>query len=237
MKFLLLLSLLIAGFHLPAQITLSRQVIGAAGVNSPTLSSNVGETAVSSYVSDNQRITEGFEQPANTPLLVEAEIVYQGCWNGANASIVITTATGCGGVSEILWNDTPGGLILDSLSAGMVLLNVVAAGGCQVPVMFDIATPNLPPCDLDFYDTVTPNGDGYNDAWVIGNITHPDYATNKVVVVNRWGQTVWQGSNYDNQTVVFKGLDANGSSLPEGAYYFEFKANGSSFTGVINLLQ
>ena len=54
----------------------------------------------------------------------------------------------------------------------------------------------------------TPNGDTYNDNFRIRNLA--DGST--LVIVNRWGQKVYESSNYQN--------DWNGDDLPEGIYFY-----------------
>jgi gliding motility-associated-like protein len=66
----------------------------------------------------------------------------------------------------------------------------------------------------------TPNSDGINDEFVFG-----EYAMNSVDVqiFNRWGQMVysWVGENKS-----WKGKGIDGSDLPEGVYFYMFKADG-----------
>jgi gliding motility-associated-like protein len=42
-----------------------------------------------------------------------------------------------------------------------------------------------------------------------------------VTIYNRWGDVVFEVSDYDNQDNVFKGLNKNGSGLPNGTYYYK----------------
>ena len=58
-----------------------------------------------------------------------------------------------------------------------------------------------------------------------------------MVIVNRWGAKVWEGKDYDNDTVIWDGRATNGEALPEGAYYYEIKLASTSFVGSLNLLQ
>ena len=78
----------------------------------------------------------------------------------------------------------------------------------------------------------TPNGDGYNDKWVIksGKII-PPFA---VWVYNRAGSLVYHSSNYNND---WNG-EYNGAVLPNDAYYYVIKdETGTVFTGVITILR
>jgi gliding motility-associated-like protein len=73
-------------------------------------------------------------------------------------------------------------------------------------------------CVIHIYNGITPNGDGNNDTWFIDGIqSFPD---NKISIFNRWGTKVWEGINYDNTKVVWKGTNQSGQPLPDGTYYY-----------------
>lgn len=80
---------------------------------------------------------------------------------------------------------------------------------------------------------ITPNGDGFNDAWVIKNIGY--YPDNEVIIFNRDGQKVFSMSTYDNSW----GGTFNGNPVPDGTYYYVLKLTkiGKEFTGPINVLR
>ncbi|MDZ4756846.1 MAG: gliding motility-associated C-terminal domain-containing protein, partial [Bacteroidota bacterium] len=71
---------------------------------------------------------------------------------------------------------------------------------------------------LDFFNGFSPNGDGYNDYWKIPVLDF--YPVNKVQIINRWGNEVWVGDNYDNKTILWTGKNMNGDDLPDGTYYY-----------------
>lgn len=90
--------------------------------------------------------------------------------------------------------------------------------------------------DVVIYNAVTPNGDGFNDHFVIDNIER--FPNNKVEIFNRWGVKVYSTSSYNNQDNNFKGYSEGrvtvnkGEKLPTGTYYYiveyEYKdANGN----------
>ena len=85
---------------------------------------------------------------------------------------------------------------------------------------------------LEPSDIFTPNGDGVNDVWVIGNIsTYPDC---KVVIANRWQQVIYTSENYLND---WDGT-VNGKELPTGAYSYLIKCGDAKFyTGTVNILR
>lgn len=80
-----------------------------------------------------------------------------------------------------------------------------------------------PEISFDSFNGFSPNGDGINDNWHVPILDQ--YKDNKVVILNRWGNEVWAGSNYDNKEVVFEGRNMNGDALPDGTYYYILQYN------------
>ena len=74
--------------------------------------------------------------------------------------------------------------------------------------------PPPPGDDLIIYNTFTPNEDGVNDCWYIGNIGM--YPKNKVEIYNRNGKLVYMASPYMNNWNG-KTKDIN---LPAATYYY-----------------
>jgi gliding motility-associated-like protein len=92
------------------------------------------------------------------------------------------------------------------------------------------------------YSSLTPNGDGINDAWIIDGINY--YTENNVKIINRWGDLVYQQSNYNNQDKVWKGECNSGfviadKRLPDGTYFYSIDlSNGSKpLTGYVVIKQ
>jgi gliding motility-associated-like protein len=108
------------------------------------------------------------------------------------------------------------------------LLNVCFEAAFEINVIGDIVV----------YNGISPNGDTKNDTWVIEYITlFPDTQINRVTIYNRWGDIVWQGSNYDNDNVVFTGINKNGGELSTGTYFYkiEFESGRETITGYLSL--
>jgi gliding motility-associated-like protein len=78
--------------------------------------------------------------------------------------------------------------------------------------------------DINVYNGISPNGDGKNDTWIIEYIDlFPNTENNQVTIYNRWGDVVWEGSDYDNTSVVFTGLNKNSSELSTGTYFYKIE--------------
>jgi len=90
---------------------------------------------------------------------------------------------------------------------------------------------------LKVYNGVSPNNN-YENYFRIENIdVLPDAKENTVYIFDRWENPVWHGTNYNNSTVVFKGIGDNGSELPSGVYFYkvEFSSGRKGLTGFISL--
>ena len=88
----------------------------------------------------------------------------------------------------------------------VVVLTSINSGGCMaydtliIDVINELIIPNV----------FTPNGDGVNDNLVFKNLhAFPD---NRLVVLNRWGKTVFEKTGYQN--------DWNGGDQNDGTYFF-----------------
>jgi gliding motility-associated-like protein len=74
---------------------------------------------------------------------------------------------------------------------------------------------------------VTPDGDGINDVWKLTNIEN--FKSNTVVVIDRWGNKIFQATGYDNVRTVWNGTNNNGTIVPTGTYFYtiEVREQGS----------
>ncbi len=81
--------------------------------------------------------------------------------------------------------------------------------------------------EIEVNQMVTPNGDGMNDfLWIQGV---EKALNNSLKIFNRWGVTVYEGKNYNNQNNVFDGRSWGRSTmkqdelLPSGVYFYIFE--------------
>jgi gliding motility-associated-like protein len=81
-------------------------------------------------------------------------------------------------------------------------------------------TPTLADDGLLVHQAISPNGDGINDFLQIDNISQ--YPDNKLSIMNRNGQLVYQANGYDNTTKVFDGhSNRNGQMQLPGTYFYQ----------------
>lgn len=105
------------------------------------------------------------------------------------------------------------------------------ANGCrsQASVTINVETDyNLKPVNL-----FTPNGDGSNDRFYVGNIE--SYSDCKLSIYNRWGLQVYSSNAYQND---WKGT-FNNDPLPDGTYYYVIECDGREdrFDGAVTILK
>lgn len=70
---------------------------------------------------------------------------------------------------------------------------------------------------------ISPDDDGINEFWEIEDLDR--YTNNTVQIFNRWGDLVFETTNYDNTQNVFRGVanrktTTGAGNLPEGTYFF-----------------
>ena len=92
--------------------------------------------------------------------------------------------------------------------------------------------------DIEVYNALSPNGDGYNDVLTIRNIEK--YPDNELIITNNWGQEIYRVKGYGQSSNYFTGIVPGSSEpLPVGTYYYllQVKVEGQqrSFKGYFYL--
>ena len=68
---------------------------------------------------------------------------------------------------------------------------------------------------------MTPNSDGVNDALVIGYSNENN--SNELIIFDEQGNEVYSEEGYKNN---WKGMSSDGTDLPVGVYYFNYREVG-----------
>lgn len=105
------------------------------------------------------------------------------------------------------------------------------ANGC---LGFDTVRVNvIPSDDLIFYSAFTPNSDGDNDFFYIGNIEK--YPDNILKIYNRYGQVIFTSAGYQND---WNG-EYQGNKVPTGTYFYILYTNTDkgNYNGSVTILR
>ena len=65
-------------------------------------------------------------------------------------------------------------------------------------------------CQLEIPNVITPNGDGYNEAFVVDGLEN--FPNSILKIYNRWGKKVYESNNYTN--------DWDGENVTDGVYFY-----------------
>ena len=58
----------------------------------------------------------------------------------------------------------------------------------------------------------------------------------KISIFNRWGNEVWEGKDYDNDKVMWRGQNQHGEKLPDGTYYYVIELGDKTLSGFVELV-
>ncbi len=91
-----------------------------------------------------------------------------------------------------------------------------------------------PSNDVVFYNTFTPNEDGNNDTWYIGNISK--YPFNRLEIYNRNGKLMYKANGYANN---WDGKTYLGDELPAATYFYmmDLGEGKGTFHGTVTIVK
>jgi hypothetical protein len=127
------------------------------------------------------------------------------------------------------------------------ILHISYAIDCDTLILHPLRVKTV---QLFVPNVITPNGDGFNDTFIITDnseiasstlksdvgssypLINDFYISNELVIFNRWSQKVYETKNYLN--------DWDGKNLPDGVYFYVLKCIGEFendvFKGSITIL-
>lgn len=205
---------------------------GAVGASGVEVYYNIGEPIITTVSNSNHAITQGFLQPdivgvfslSVTPLFQS-----ESCLNKKDGFISLILNSAPSTASQIVYVWTPASVCpaqnctsVDSLQPGAYSISVRAMNSSSAVIdslTFNYTvTASTEPCQITVYNGFTPDGDGLNDNWIIENIEN--FSNNTVTIFNRWGNRVWNTTNYNNTDNVWNGKTQGGNDLPSGTYFY-----------------
>jgi gliding motility-associated-like protein len=82
-------------------------------------------------------------------------------------------------------------------------------------------------CNTQFYDIISPNGDGKNDTFEIVGIDH--FQRSELTIWNRWGSEVYHSMSYANTWAAQESSD--------GTYFWQLlRSDGKKFSGIVTVV-
>ncbi len=105
---------------------------------------------------------------------------------------------------------------LSNIPAGSYTVTVTNEFGCSEVGSIVVKEPEA----IKLPNTFSPNGDGYNDFYVIKGIQ--GYPNSQLDIFNRWGNLVYSKKGYTND---WNGVSNNGNELPDGTYFIVVDLN------------
>lgn len=78
-----------------------------------------------------------------------------------------------------------------------------------------VAPPDIA---VEIGKALTPNGDGIHDYWEIAPLER--YKDNAVLVIDRWGNKIYEANGYDNERIAWDGRNLQGVKVPTGTYFY-----------------
>lgn len=162
---------------------------------------------------------------------IDQEIIPLSCIDQFDAEIIIKTA---GGMQPYTWQWSNGETSEHNagLGAGIYTVLITDDFGCTQVFEF-----NIQPSSIECVDPVTsftPNGDDYNDTWIIENLYL--YPNAEVRIFNRWGNLLYETIG---EYIPWDGT-YEGNPLPSEVYYYIIKLNNgvdNQYTGTVTIVR
>jgi len=140
------------------------------------------------------------------------------------------SVTAVGGVAPYtyMWSSGHTSSTATGLSAGIYIIGIEDNEGCTVTdtVIIKVAM-------IDAATAFTPNGDGVNDFWTIGDMSL--YPKVEVTIMGRWGQMIFNSIGYEDP---WDGT-YQGKELPMGSYFFiiDLHEGSDPVTGAVTIMK
>jgi gliding motility-associated-like protein len=140
------------------------------------------------------------------PILLQTTNSVVDC--GPDSVAVTVDASGGFGSLDLEWNtgDTGPVIWVPVLTGGTYVVTATDDCGRTVSAQSVVEVD----CEIIIPNVFSPNGDGKNDRFDIEGIINTQ---NTVRVFNRWGQVVFEATNYRNNWAA--------TDVPDGTYYYE----------------
>ena len=170
-----------------------------------------------------------YEVGGPDPFNINYDIIEPSCSYSFDGSIFLSIF---GGLEPYVVSSTildeEYGTEIESIQTGIYDLTVTDYEGCQGQVTIDLGV--MEEDCFEIPSGFTPNGDGFNDTWVVAGAQYLVDAN--VQVYNRWGQKVF----YSQKNNEYWDGTYNNKPLPIADYYYIIEPiNGKVITGRVTI--
>ncbi len=147
----------------------------------------------------------------DTKLKINSEITQSSCNEMNDGAIQLSVEYGTEPYNYT-WSTGEATDYLENVKVGIYNVTVTDANNCETSNVVEVTS--VKESCLHVYNTLTPNGDGKNDTWIIDGIEN--FSNVDVKVFNQWGNLVWEHTGY------YENWDGtkNGKLLPAATYYY-----------------
>ncbi len=166
------------------------------------------------------------------PIIIDYSVNIASCPDSEDGGITITVEGGTGPY-YFLWSD---GVVTQNranMKPGNYTVIVTDQNACSMSLETEVIFTGSFDC-VEIPNIITPNNDGYNDTWIIKNITlYPDA---EILVFNRWGKLVFRTKNIADNP--WDGR-SDGKPVPADSYHYILYLNDGSAprSGVISVIR
>lgn len=179
----------------------------------------------------NNCVVEGYTtitQPDS--LSLNSRIQGTTCIDNHDGSIDVFIDGGVGDYSY-LWSNDAITQDIYNLPGGEYYLQLMDQNGCTRVDTFFVNSSTID-C-IDPPNAFTPDGDGYNDTWVLDNIQNYEGAT--IQIFNKWGTLIFESDhNYEPWDGTYEG-----NPLPSATYYYviDLHRESAPYTGPLTIVK
>lgn len=173
-----------------------------------------GQVSYSVTVSDLNLCNEIETYVLNQSAVLETNVIVT-CSSVGNDLYITATIEILNGTAPYtyIWSNGAVSSLITGVSIGETYdVTITDGSGCDGQESLFIGT-DICPIEIIIPNTFSPNEDGFNDTWIIENLSI--YSDAEVKVYNRWGDIVFTSTGYDTP---WKGKF--GATLPAAVYYY-----------------
>src|SRR5574343_1024203 len=184
-------------------------------------------------ITDNQGCILRQQVVVNQPnqINITSQIVEVSCIDQSDAAIYVNPY---GGTMPYTFVSTNGTTLQNAEELAPGNYSIIITDDHSCAATFDFTIQMSDEACMDIPNTITPNGDNYNDTWVLDNLEL--YPNAHVMIFNKWGNMIY------SSTGAYTPWDGtyNGEPLPSQVYYYIIELKNSlddKYTGTITIIR